>query len=80
MTKVNTIDTILFFVCDDSTVDDSTVSSILSGLKTRSLGLNPGEGGGLLVSCVPMHEQKNNEKGYFFRARQCEASQLCTDA
>ena len=28
-------------------------------------------GGRLHVSCVPMHEQKNDEKGYFFRAGQC---------
>ena len=27
----------------------------------------------MLVSCVPMREQKNNEKGYFFRAGQCAA-------
>ena len=30
-------------------------------------------GGRLLVSCVPMCEQKNDEKGYFFRAGQCAA-------
>ena len=30
-------------------------------------------GGRLLVSCVPMREQKNDEKGYFFRAGQCAA-------
>ena len=27
--------------------------------------------GHLLVSCVPMREQKNDEKGYFFQAGQC---------
>ena len=32
-----------------------------------------GGGGRLLVSCVPMREQKNDEKGYFFRAGQCAA-------
>ena len=26
----------------------------------------PSRGGRLLVSCVPMREQKNDEKGYFF--------------
>ena len=34
------------------------------------------EGGGalrLLVSCVPMREEKNDEKGYFFRPGQCPA-------
>ena len=25
----------------------------------------------MLDSCVPMREQKNDEKGYFFRAGQC---------
>ena len=30
-------------------------------------------GGRLLVSCVPMREQKNDEKGYFFRAGQYAA-------
>ena len=29
--------------------------------------------GRLHVSCVPMREQKNVEKGYFFRAGQCAA-------
>ena len=29
--------------------------------------------GRLHVSCVPMHEQKNDEKGYFFQAGQCAA-------
>ena len=29
--------------------------------------------GRLLVSRVPMREQKNDEKGYFFQARQCAA-------
>ena len=32
-----------------------------------------GGGGHLLVSCVPMREQKNGEKGYSFRAGQCAA-------
>ena len=33
-----------------------------------------GRGGGrLLVSFVPMREQKNDEKGFFFRAGQCAA-------
>ena len=33
-----------------------------------------GPGGGhLLVSSVPMREQKNDEKLYFFRAGQCAA-------
>ena len=29
--------------------------------------------GRLPISCVPMREQKNDEKGYFFRAGQCAA-------
>ena len=27
----------------------------------------------MLVSCVPMREPQNDEKGYFFRAGQCAA-------
>ena len=27
----------------------------------------------MLVSCVPMREKKNDEKGYFFQAGQCAA-------
>ena len=36
---------------------------------------HPGGRGHSLVSGVPMREQKNDEKGYFFQAGQCAA--LC---
>ena len=40
---------------------------------TRTGGGGGGGGGRLLVSCVPVHEQKNDEKGYFFTAGQYAA-------
>ena len=39
----------------------------------KHLSWGGGGGGRLRVSCVPMREQKNDEKGYFFRPGQCAA-------
>ena len=45
----------------------------LTLLRTNGESHQKSRGGRLLVSCVPMREQKNVEKEYFFRAGQCAA-------